>query len=717
MSLKFRYIPLTFITDEEQIKAQIKNTVILKYFFDLNKSTTKLNKLIEGTQYGYNASALKAGDNKFLRISDITDGKVNWKTVPYCDCSDEETYLLKQEDILIARTGGTTGKSFLILNPPKKSIFAGYLIRIRANKNSNPEFLKLFLNSYVYWSQVTSLNKGDFRPSVNASKLKALLLPKCNEQERLDAIKLSNGESVNGYENLQSEIDKALLDYAQCKEISNVYKEQKNVVINLKQSILQEAFQGNLTKEWRKENLNIEPASLLLKRIKAEKVQLIKDKKIRKEKTLLPISKEEIPFELPKNWVWCRLGELYQTTSGGTPLRSNFEYWNGNIKWYKSGELNDSFLSINSKELISEKGLKESSATLFPSGTLLIAMYGATAGKLAILNNEATTNQAICGFYKNSHLSTLYLFNYLLSNRSKMIKESWGMSQPNISQTYLRNFVFALPPYEEQNAIVEKIENLIQKCNSVKTEIENSEVNTELLLQAVLIEAFDSKEIEETKVVKLPDLQQLEERHFVKRKMLASYIINQSANDEKFGDTKFEKLLHLADYHILKRNLGQEYKQKAAGPYDNKFTVPFFNQTMKAGWFYKQPLGNMNRIFPGRSNNKSQTTYDYFSEEELEKINGLIATFKSFDYKIPEIISTIYAVWNNRIIKKEEISTVLLKQDFLDWDKGKEQYVHPKDRVTPAIKWMKENGFVPNGWGKLIEPPKNKAKRKKRNND
>ena len=194
--------------------------------------------------------------------------------------------------------------------------------------------------------------------------------------------------------------------------------------------------------------------------------------------------------------------------------------------------------------------------------------------------------------------------------------------------------------------------------------------------------------------------------------MLASYIINQSANDKQFGDTKFEKLLHLADYHILKRNFGQEYKQKAAGPYDNKFTVPFFNQTIKAGWFYKQSLGNMNRILPGKNNSKSQTTYDYFSEEELRRIDNLINTFKQYNYEQPEIISTIYAVWNNRIIRNQEITNELLKQDFLDWDKGKAQYVYPNDRVTPAIKWIKENGFIPDGWGKIIELPKSKSKKK-----
>jgi len=241
-----------------------------------------------------------------------------------------------------------------------------------------------------------------------------------------------------------------------------------NLLTALKQAILQQAIQGKLTADWRAENPDIEPASKLLKRIKAEKQKLIDEKKIRKEKPMPAISAEEIPFDLPDGWVWCRLGEIYQSTSGGTPSRGNSEYWSGDIYWYKSGELNDSVLEQQPKELITNKGLKESSATLFPVGTLLIAMYGATAGKLSILNVEATTNQAVCGFYKNKHISTQYLFNYLLGNRKKMIDESWGMSQPNISQTYLRNFIFALPPLPEQTAIVQKVEALMQKCDALE---------------------------------------------------------------------------------------------------------------------------------------------------------------------------------------------------------------------------------------------------------
>lgn len=495
MSLSFKFVPLTFQKDQDEIKRQIRNTVILSHFFERNDQTIPLGNLIEGTQYGYNASALQSGKNKFLRISDITDGKVNWETVPFCDCRDEESYLLFKDDILIARTGGTTGKSFKIESAPEGAIYAGYLIRIRANQNSLPDFLDVFLNSYSYWSQIVSLNEGEFRPSVNANKLKDLLLPVCSTDEQSDIVQLSKGDKVYGYEELALRIDKAIKEYESSIEVISLLESQKEVVSQLKQSILQEAIQGKLTEEWRAHRQSqqppLEPASELLKRIQAEKARLIKEKKIKKEKPLPPITDSEKPFELPEGWEWCRLGSVFQSTSGGTPSRNNSKYWGGAINWYKSGELNDGFLERPSQEKITESGLNESSATLFPKGTLLIAMYGATAGKLSILGREACTNQAVCGFYENPFIKTEYLFHFLFANRAKMISESWGMSQPNISQTYLRDFVFALPPAEEQKAIVEKVESLMEKCRALEEEISQSEQHAQMLMQAVLKEAFE----------------------------------------------------------------------------------------------------------------------------------------------------------------------------------------------------------------------------------
>ena len=115
---------------------------------------------------------------------------------------------------------------------------------------------------------------------------------------------------------------------------------------------------------------------------------------------------------IPKHWQIKKLGEVCETTSGGTPSRSKSNYYNGNIPWVKSGEL-DKGLILDTEEKITEEAIKNSSAKLFPKGALLIALYGATIGKLAFLGVDAATNQAICGIYKNENLNSNYLYYFL----------------------------------------------------------------------------------------------------------------------------------------------------------------------------------------------------------------------------------------------------------------------------------------------------------------
>ncbi len=181
-------------------------------------------------QYGYNASSLLLGKNKFLRISDIQENKVNWKSVPYCNCEDEETYLLSKDDILIARTGGTTGKSFKIESPPLNAIYAGYLIRLRAKKTTNPEYIYLYLNSYVYWSQIVNLNERNFRPKANAENLKSLIIPDCSKKIQDDIVRISQGEVLKGYEDLNTKIEQVLTYYDKAQKVNQLIQDQLNHV-------------------------------------------------------------------------------------------------------------------------------------------------------------------------------------------------------------------------------------------------------------------------------------------------------------------------------------------------------------------------------------------------------------------------------------------------------------------------------------------------------
>ena len=196
----------------------------------------------------------------------------------------------------------------------------------------------------------------------------------------------------------------------------------------LKNSILQLAIQGKLVPQ-RPEEGNAEE---LYKQIQAEKQKLIKEGKIKKEKPLPPITDNEKPFEIPASWKWVRLGEIGSWASGATPSRSNPDYYNGTIPWLKTGDLNDSYITDTS-ECITELALFKTSVRLNPIGSVLIAMYGATIGKIGILKIDATTNQACCACIPLDGILNKYIFYFLLGYRQNFIKMGAGGAQPIIS--------------------------------------------------------------------------------------------------------------------------------------------------------------------------------------------------------------------------------------------------------------------------------------------
>jgi len=193
-----------------------------------------------------------------------------------------------------------------------------------------------------------------------------------------------------------------------------------------------------------------------------------------------------------EDWIEVELGEICFTTSGGTPSRNNIEFYQGSIPWVKSGEL-DKGIIYDTEEHISEDAVKKSSAKVFPEGSLLIALYGATIGKLAFLGVEATTNQAICGIYKNEFIDSKYLYNFLLNRKQKLISQGTGGAQPNISQTILKKLEIPLAPLPIQRAIVSKIEALFSDLDNGIANFRKAQEQLKIYRQAVLKKAFEGE--------------------------------------------------------------------------------------------------------------------------------------------------------------------------------------------------------------------------------
>ncbi|WP_458625991.1 restriction endonuclease subunit S [Winogradskyella sp. PC D3.3] len=185
------------------------------------------------------------------------------------------------------------------------------------------------------------------------------------------------------------------------------------------------------------------------------------------------------------------ISEFAKTKSGGTPRRSERQFWKGNIPWLKSGELNDSFKIVENTEFITEIGLQKSSASLFTKGTLLMAMYGATAGKLGILGMDACTNQAVCSIQNNKGLfDEIYVYFFLLSQRDRIIRESSGGAQPNISKGYIDKLEVPLPDLKTQKLLSNKFFDYQNGINSVVETQTQKLTNLKALKSSLLDQAF-----------------------------------------------------------------------------------------------------------------------------------------------------------------------------------------------------------------------------------
>lgn len=195
---------------------------------------------------------------------------------------------------------------------------------------------------------------------------------------------------------------------------------------------------------------------------------------------------------IPNAWIIKKLGDVCFTTSGGTPSRKVSSYYQGDIPWVKSGELDKRVIN-KTEENISDQAVENSSAKIFPKGTLLIALYGATIGKLGFLGIDAATNQAICGIFKNEIIDLQFLKYYLFHKRNKLIEQGAGGAQPNISQTILKYLDVVIPPLPEQHRIVAKIEELFSSLDKGIESLKTAQEQLKVYRQAVLKGAFEGK--------------------------------------------------------------------------------------------------------------------------------------------------------------------------------------------------------------------------------
>jgi type I restriction enzyme S subunit len=281
--------------------------------------------------------------------------------------------------------------------------------------------------------------------------------------------------------------------YKDLESKSNLLKEelthQLTLVKKLRQQLLQDAVQGKLVEQ----NPEDEPASELLKKIKAGKAKLIAEKKIKKEKELPPIKPDEIPFEIPENWVWCRLGEICtKIGSGSTPKGSNYSHIGK--PFFRSQNIYDNGIVYDDIKFISNEVHKQMNGTAVYANDILLNITGGSMGRCALVPEdveEGNVSQHVCiirpllvdnDFYHSIILSPFFQ-RFIFSSTTGAGRE--GLPKYNLEQ-----FIVPLPPLSEQNRIVQKLDELMQYCNELEASIKQSESQNEKLLQQVLREAL-----------------------------------------------------------------------------------------------------------------------------------------------------------------------------------------------------------------------------------
>jgi len=456
---------------------------------------SRLKDIVRSITYGHTASAShEIVGPRFLRITDIQNGKVNWETVPYCECNDVEKYKLKNGDIVIARTGATTGKNFLIGDLDETSVFASYLIRLEMLEELSADYLSKFMQTHDYWQQITTVSKGSAQPGANATILSKLTVPVAPKSEQV--------RIVSAIESLQTRSSRA----------KQALSEVGPLLSQLRQSVLRDAFSGRLTERWRSENPDTEPASELLKRIRAERrdrweaAQLAKyeakDKQPPKNwqdkyKEPEPADESELP-ELPNSWCWTNLITIANIQSGvtlGSKKRDGETYVA--TPYLRVANVQRGYLNLD--EVKTVEVTHEKAAVLALQAGDVLFNEGGDRDKLGrgwiwnkeiercIHQNHVYSARLIATDFIPelvSHYSNEFGKDYFFKNASQSVNLA------SINKTQLSGLPLPVIPVEEQQVLFERLKELLAACDVVETVLASSKTALTQLDQSILAKAF-----------------------------------------------------------------------------------------------------------------------------------------------------------------------------------------------------------------------------------
>ncbi len=402
----------------------------------------------------------------------------------------QKGYIAEKGDFIYSRLSVHTGAFGIVPDTLDGALITNEMpcFKIETTKVL-PEILIKMVGMPEFLWQLKQLTKGMGRVRIKENMMLSLSmrLPDITKQEQI----LSH---IQRFEAQETEL-KQELTY------------QHTLLKKLRQQILQEAIEGKLTADWRAQNPDVEPASELLKRIVAEKAQLVKDKKIKGQKPLPPITDEEKPFELPQGWEWCRLGEAldyltdYHANGAYEKLKKNVQLLDKPNFAIMLRTTNFHEKSRHKYKYITETAYNFLSKSKVYAEDVIMNKIADPGAVFFVDDRKQPMSLAMNLFllrFNKKNICNKYAYFYLKSSYEYVVSFASGTATPTITKDAVNKLRFPLPPISEQQAIVTKVEKLLALCDQLESQIIQNQTHAEQLMQAVLIEAFNQNAVVET---------------------------------------------------------------------------------------------------------------------------------------------------------------------------------------------------------------------------
>ncbi len=430
-----------------------------------------------------------------LRTANVQT-QLDWDDLIYV----ERSYVKREEQMLavgdivmsMANSRELVGKvSYTYFLPKNLDVsFGGFLSVIRPYQLDSAFLMMVLRSPSVRDELVGSSSQTTNIANISLEKLNPLVvsIPPLKEQHRIvakvdelmalcDQLEQQTEASIEAHQVLlttlldtltnSADADELMQNWARISEHFDTLFTTEESIDQLKQTILQLAVMGKLVPQ----DPSDEPAAELLKRIAEEKAQLVKDKKIKKQKALPPIAEDETPFELPNGWEWCRLGQIGYDLGGGTPSKSNSKYWDGEIPWVSPKDMKVDFIE-SAIDTVTEKAIKETTIKLIPKNSLLMVVRGmilAHSFPVALTNKDVVINQDMKALVF-SNIDPHYLLTVMKATKTTftdLVDRSSHGTCKLISEK-LWNVTLAIPPLNEQKKINMMLEQIMDICEQLK---------------------------------------------------------------------------------------------------------------------------------------------------------------------------------------------------------------------------------------------------------